>query len=93
METNLNNEVLAVPEIVEEFKTCKCCNKTLPINHFAKKGVGRRNTCNVCLQEAKGVSSKFINISSRELMEELRNRGYIGILKKTKIIEYNLDKL
>ena len=85
-----SNEVLAVEETTTEKKTCKCCGKELPITMFNKKGTGRRNICISCERGESGVSDKFKDFTSRELMEELRSRGFKGILKRTKVEEVKI---
>ena len=90
MENNLNNEILAVKEVVTQKKTCKCCGKELPITMFNRKGPGYRNICMSCERDKIGISDKFKDFTSRELIEELRSRGYKGILKYVKVEEFNL---
>lgn len=91
METsNYNNEVLATEEITQQKKICKCCGKELPLTAFHKQSKGYRNTCIACLRNNKGVSEKFKNFTSRELMEELRARGFNGKLKYYRVEEYEL---
>lgn len=85
-----SNEVLAVEETTTEKKTCKCCGKELPITMFNKKGIGRRNICISCERSESGASEKFKDFTSRELIEELRSRGYKGTLKYVKVEEFNL---
>lgn len=85
-----SNEVLAVEETTTEKKTCKCCGKELPINYFNKRGTGYRNICISCERDKIGVSDKFKDFTSRELIEELRSRGYKGTLKYVKVEEFNL---
>lgn len=87
---NLNNEVLASVETTAEKKKCKCCGKMLPLSYFDKRGTGYRNTCISCLRNNNGVSEKFKDFTSRELIEELRSRGFKGTLKFVKIENFNL---
>lgn len=88
--TDYSNTVLAVKEIIQQKKKCKCCGKELPINYFNKRGTGYRNICMSCERDKIGVSDKFKDFTSRELIEELRSRGYKGILKYVKVEEFNL---
>lgn len=81
---------LAIMETTVEKKTCKCCGKELPITYFDKRGTGYRNVCNSCLRSNKGISEKFSQFTSRELIEELRSRGYKGSLKFVKVEEIKL---
>ena len=59
MENNLNNEILAVKEVVTQKRICKCCGKELPITMFNKRGTGYRNICIVCERGDNGASEKF----------------------------------
>lgn len=83
-------EPLAVIETIKEKKICKCCGKEFPITMFSKKGTGYRNICISCEHGDINASEKFKQFSSRELMEELRIRGFKGTLKYVKIEEYNI---
>ena len=70
------------PEFTGETKKCKCCGKDLPLTHFCKKGTGYRNICNDCLKRESGATDKFKDFTSRELIDELKARGYEGQLIK-----------
>lgn len=87
MENNkdYSNEVLAVEEITTHKKTCKCCGKELPLTMFNKRGTGYRAICMSCERGESGASEKFKNYTSRELMEELRARGFKGTFKRMKV--------
>ena len=88
MENNnkdFHNEVLAKPEVTVEKKKCKCCGKELPLTMFNKRGVGYRNICISCERSESGASEKFKQFTSRELMEELRSRGFKGTFKRMKV--------
>lgn len=84
-----SNEVLAVVETTQQ-KTCKCCGKELPITMFNKKGKGYRNTCIVCERSDSAASDKFKQFTSRELMEELRFRGFKGTFKRMVVEEITI---
>lgn len=90
MENNLNNEILAVKEVVTQKKICKCCGKELPITMFNKRGTGYRNICIVCERGDNGASEKFKQFTSRELMEELRLRGFKGTFKRMTVEEITI---
>lgn len=93
MENNNNdysNERLAVEETTTEKKICKCCGKELPLTMFNKKGPGYRSICISCERGESGASDKFKEFTSRELMEELRSRGFKGVLKRIKVEEVNI---
>ena len=87
MENNVNykDKVLAVEETTQQKKVCKCCGKELPITMFNKKGIGHRNIRISCERANSGVSDKFKEYTSRELMEELHARGFKGTLKRMKV--------
>lgn len=74
------------PEYTGETNKCKCCGKDLPLTHFQKRGTGYRNICNNCLKRESGATDKFKDFSSRELIDELKARGYEGEIHK-KIVE------
>ena len=75
---------------VEEKRYCRKCKQWLPISHFEKYGVGIRHVCKACQHNIKNPSEKFIDFTSRELIEELRRRGYRGKLTYTEITEVKL---
>lgn len=81
---------LAIVVTTSNKKKCKCCGKELPITMFHKKGIGYRNICMSCERNENGVSDKFRDFTSRELIEELRSRGYKGTLKYVKVETFNL---
>lgn len=74
-------------KIIEEKRYCRKCKQRLPISYFEKYGVGIRHICKACQHNIKNPSEKFIDFTSRELIEELRRRGYRGKLTYTKITE------
>ena len=77
-----NNNQLIIPT---QIRKCRCCGKELPITEFNHY---RSNTyrwiCKSCQENDNPKNDKFNGISSRELILELRARGYKG--KLTKII-------
>lgn len=87
---NFNNEILAVKETTTNKKKCICCGKELPINQFRHFGRGYRQTCMACERSEQGISDKFKDFTNRELIEELRSRGYKGVLKYVKVEEITL---
>ena len=52
---------------------------------FNKRGTGHRNICISCERADSGASDKFKEYTSRELMEELRSRGFKGTFKRMKV--------
>lgn len=68
----------------QQIRTCKCCGKTLPItefNHYTKTKL--RKICKSCENDDIPTNAKLKDITSRELVLELRARGYRGKLTKT----------
>lgn len=87
-----------------ETKTCKCCGKTLPIEEFSKnkcsldgyfyvcKTCRSTNISNGSKQAKRQLTLKSLDqFTSRDLMLELKRRGYDGILTCRK--EINLKTL
>lgn len=66
-----------------ETQKCMCCGKVLPMSYFQRAGSGYRKVCKTCYKTGDGRSIKFKDIESRELIEELRARGYKGDLQLT----------
>lgn len=79
-------DIIATPEYTGETKKCKCCGKELPITHFQRYAGGYRKICNECRRRESGATDKFKDFTSRELIDELKARGYEGEIHK-KIIE------
>lgn len=79
-------DITVTPEYTGETKKCKCCGKDLPLTYFQKRGTGYRNICNDCLKRESGATDKFKDFTSRELIDELKARGYEGQLQK-KVVE------
>ena len=71
------------PVTNETIRKCSCCGKMLNINDFKKCGIGHKKICIECENKTNGTSYKFKDFQSRELIEELRARGYKGTLTKT----------
>lgn len=79
MDADNINIVTAVP-----LRICKCCGKELPItefNHYTRNNY--RWICKQCQENDISKNDKFKGITSRELILELRARGYKGKLTKT----------
>lgn len=86
MDKDINVEIqredLGQPTV--PLKKCNKCGKMLSLDHFATYGKGHHATCELCRREANGVSEKFKDFTSREIIEKLRSRGYKG--KLTRVI-------
>lgn len=83
-----------------ETKKCKVCGQELPLSEFKKSpfAINGIATCNKCisdkikktklLKEAAGsTNSELAKFTPRELIEELKSRGYKGKLYVTRTIE------
>lgn len=87
---NYKETPLATIETTTEKRKCECCGKELPLSLFRTYSRGYRNVCMACERNENGISEKFKNFTSRELIEELRSRGYKGTLKFVKVEEVKL---
>lgn len=87
---NVKDKPLATIVTTSNKKKCKCCGKELPLTYFNKYAGGYRNICIACQRKENGVSEKFKDFTSRELIEELRSRGYKGELKYIKVETFKL---
>lgn len=87
---NIGDKPLAIPVTTSNKKKCKCCGKELPLNYFRKYAQGYRSICIACERKENGVSEKFKEFTSRELIEELISRGYKGELKYVKVETFKL---
>lgn len=87
---NTNNNSNNVPGVLITRK-CKQCGEILPIDQFNTHGVGRyKKICKNCERNLSGVSEKFKDFSDRDLINELRSRGWAGTLRYTKVEEIDL---
>ena len=89
MENNLQS-IKVIPQTTCATKKCKICGKVLPLSEFQKKGPGRRNVCNGCLRKENGASERFAQFTSRELIDELKYRGYKGTLRREIVEEIKI---
>lgn len=84
----LNNDI---PAGVAVTRKCKHCGETLPIDQFNEYGAGRyKKICKNCERKLNGISEKFKEFKDRELIDELRNRGWSGKLIYTRTEEIDL---
>lgn len=71
---------------VEETRKCIKCGKILPISKFERFGKhGWHRTCKTCEGRECGVDERFKEITSRDLILELRARGYKGKIQKVTV--------
>ena len=65
-------------------KVCTCCGNELPVTAFNKHGRskdGYEAVCRACKAKVKDSNSELSKFTPRELIEELRVRGYHGTLE------------
>ena len=71
---------------VEETRKCAKCGRILPISKFERFGKhGYHRCCKSCEGKEYSTDERFKDITSRELILELRARGYKGKLQKVTI--------
>ena len=80
IKVELQKEDLGNPTV--PMKKCKCCGELLPVENFAKYGTGHRAICEKCRRDKSGVTDRFKDFTSRELIAELKSRGYRGNLTR-----------
>ena len=74
--------------LVEETRKCRICGKVLPISKFERFGKhGYHTACKACEGKDYGTDEKFKDITSRDLILELRARGYKGKLQKITVVD------
>lgn len=83
---NNNDNNITIP--VEETRKCRICGKILPISKFDRFGKrGYHTACKACEGKDYGTDEKFKDITSRDLILELRARGYKGKLQKITVVD------
>ena len=78
--------------LVKEYK-CSKCGAYLPLKmfHVYADETRRRQVCKRCLGEDCYKDERFANFTSRDMILELRARGYIGKLQLKKVITEDVD--
>lgn len=71
---------------VEETRKCAKCGRVLPISKFERFGKhGYHRCCKACEGREYSTDERFKDIPSRDLILELRARGYKGKLQKVTV--------
>lgn len=85
METN-NQITSQINTSIKETRKCIKCGRILPISKFERFGNhGWHKKCKDCENETYSTDKRFEGISARDLILELRARGYKGKLQKITI--------
>ena len=87
----------------EKTRTCKECGKTMPEENFMKNPFGYYDLCKECWHRKAQAGKKknktdpmkmrLKDFTPRQLMEELRFRGYTGKLYFTETHTIDLEKM
>ena len=80
-EVSLANSETSTP--VKETKRCSQCGAILPVSYFSSYGKRTKTMCKACEGLDIPCDERFKEFESRELILELRARGYKGKLSKT----------
>ena len=81
-----NNNPTTSP--VEETCKCRICGKILPVSKFDRFGKrGYHTACKACEGKDYSTDERFKDITSRDLILELRARGYKGKLQKITVVD------
>ena len=81
-----NNNLTTSP--VEETRKCRICGKILPVSKFDRFGKrGYHTACRACEGKDYSTDERFKDVTSRDLILELRARGYKGKLQKISVID------
>lgn len=75
---------------VAETKKCSICGEVLPLDMFLRRGAGRENVCITYKRKQNGKSEALAKFTPRELIEELKARGYKGKLTYTIVKTLNI---
>ena len=86
MDNNNDNNNITTP--VEETRKCRICCKVLPVSKFERFGKrGYHTARKACEDKEYSQDEKFKDFTSRELILELRARGYKGKLQKITVVD------
>lgn len=80
-EANLANSETSTP--VKEMRKCSRCGEVLPVSYFSSYGKRIKTYCKSCEGIDIPCDERLKDFESRELILELRARGYKGKLSKT----------
>lgn len=81
-----NNSPITTP--IEETQKCMVCGKILPVSKFERYTKrGYHTARKACEDKEYSQDEKFKDFTSRELILELRARGYRGKLQKVTVDE------
>lgn len=74
-------------------KICSCCGNELPVTAFDRHGKSKDGYSHICRAykaEQNGTNTDLAKFTPRELINELRARGYRGKLTFTQTYEINV---
>lgn len=80
-EVSLANSETSTP--VKEMRKCAQCGAVLPVSYFSSYGKRIKTICKSCEGLDVPCDDRLKDFESRELILELRARGYKGELTKT----------
>lgn len=98
----VENEVAAMAASDGAMKVCKGCGRKLPLSSFAKhdkSSDGHMSECKECRRRksSKALKESKVNplakFTARELMRELKARGYEGVLEYTTVQKINISDM
>lgn len=84
-EVNLNDYPEKQDGVVKQTKKCKCCGRVLDVSEFRTYSKGYRNICKHCEYKNRGISEEFAKYEDKDLINELRSRGWSGKLEYKEI--------
>ena len=71
---------------VAQTKKCKCCGEIKDIHEFRIYGRGYKTICIACERKNSGITEEFAKYQDRDLINELRARGWKGELVHEQVI-------